>query len=243
MRRRVAFVSGGAKGIGEAIVRKLAACGFSVAVGYNTSASRAESLALELQRGGVNAIATELDVSDPRSIEKAANSAKKYFGFVDTLVCNAGISLVKPFSDCSVEEINRVVAVNLTGTMLLCKAFAGDMTSEGFGRIVNVSSCWGVRGASCEVAYSASKAGVIGFTKSLNAELARSGVLVNAVAPGFINTDMNAHLTAEEVAAFTDGVSLNRVGQPSEVADLVEFLTREKLYVAGETISVDGGLL
>ena len=141
MRRRVAFVSGGAKGIGEAIVRKLAACGFSVAVGYNTSASRAESLALELQRGGVNAIATELDVSDPRSIEKAANSAKKYFGFVDTLVCNAGISLVKPFSDCSVEEINRVIAVNLTGTMLLCKEFAGDMTSEGFGRIVNVSSC------------------------------------------------------------------------------------------------------
>ena len=193
MRRRVAFVSGGAKGIGEAIVRKLAACGFSVAVGYNTSASRAESLALELQRGGVNAIATELDVSDPRSIEKAANSAKKYFGFVDTLV--------------------------------------------------NVSSCWGVRGASCEVAYSASKAGVIGFTKSLNAELARSGVLVNAVAPGFINTDMNAHLTAEEVAAFTDGVSVNRVGQPSEVADLVEFLTRENIYVAGETISVDGGLL
>lgn len=241
--RRVAFVSGGAKGIGEAIVRKLAGCGFSVAIGYNESAGRAEALAIELQRGGVNAIAVKLDLEDGKSIKNAASVAKKYFGFVDTLVNNAGISLVKPYFDCSAEEISRIIAVNLTGAMLLSKEFAPDMASEGFGRIVNISSCWGVRGASCEVAYSASKAGIIGFTKALNAELARSGVTVNAVAPGFIATDMNAHLTAEEVADFTDGVAMNRVGQACEVADAVELLTREKLYIAGETISVDGGLL
>lgn len=241
--RRVAFVSGGAKGIGEAIVRKLAECGFSVAIGYNASEERAEALALELQRGGVNAIAVKLDLADAASIKEAFSAAKKYFGFVDTLINNAGVSLVKPYFDCSEEEINRTISVNLVGAMLLCKEFAPDMVSAGFGRIVNISSCWGVRGASCEVAYSASKAGVIGFTKALNAELARSGVSVNAVAPGFINTDMNAYLTAEEVADFTEGVAANRIGQPSEVADVVELLTREKLYVAGETISVDGGLL
>lgn len=241
--RRVAFVSGGAKGIGEAIVRKLAGCGFSVAIGYNASEERAEALALELQRGGVNAIAVKLDLADAASIKEAFSAAKKYFGFVDTLINNAGVSLVKPYFDCSEEEINRTISVNLVGAMLLCKEFVPDMVSAGFGRIVNISSCWGVRGASCEVAYSASKAGVIGFTKALNAELARSGVSVNAVAPGFINTDMNAHLTPEEVADFTDGVAANRIGQPSEVADVVELLTREKLYVAGETISVDGGLL
>ncbi len=243
MERRVAFISGGAGGIGRAITEKLAGNGFSVAIGYNDSQEKAKSLALDLQCRGVNAIAIKLDLSDLGGIQRAYEQAAAYFGFVDTLVNNAGISLVKPFSDCTNEEIGRVLDVNLRGAMILSRQFSERMVSEGFGRIVNVSSCWGVRGASCEVAYSASKAGLIGFTSALNAELARSGVLVNAVAPGLIKTDMNAGLTEADVNAFLEGVAADRAGEPDEVADAVEFLTRERLYVAGQVISVDGGLL
>ena len=117
------------------------------------------------------------------------------------------------------------------------------MTGEGFGRIVNVSSVWGEYGGSTETLYSAAKAGVIGFTKALNAELARGGVIVNSVSPGFINTSMNAELRNEDVAAFLESVSVGRVGSPEEVAEAVEFLTRENLYVAGANLSVNGGIL
>ena len=171
------------------------------------------------------------------------DECRAYFGFVDTLVNNAGISLIKPLYECAEADFDRVIAVDLKSVFNTCRIFTPDMTGEGFGRIVNVSSVWGEYGGSTETLYSAAKAGVIGFTKALNAELARGGVIVNSVSPGFINTSMNAELRNEDVAAFLESVSVGRVGSPEEVAEAVEFLTRENLYVAGANISVNGGIL
>ena len=243
MERRVALVTGGAKGIGKAIVCALAEQGFSLAIGYNSSEKEATALALDLQKKGVNAIAVKADVSKKEEVEKMYEITKKYFGFVDTLINNAGISLVKPLCDCSEEEYDSVMSTNLKSVFLTCKAYSPDMVSERFGRIVNISSVWGEYGASTEVIYSASKAGIIGFTKALNAELAINGVVVNCVSPGIIATDMNAHLSESEVQEFTKNVSLGRVGTPEEVAKVVELLTRKDVYIAGANISVNGGIL
>lgn len=242
-RRRVALVTGGAKGIGKAIVEKLASVGFSVAVNYNTSEKAAFELVAELQSSGVNALAVQSDVSDYNAVKRMYDECRAYFGFVDTLVNNAGISLIKPLYECTEADFDHVIAVDLKSVFNTCRVFTPDMTSEGFGRIVNVASVWGEYGGSTETLYSAAKAGVIGFTKALNAELAPGGVIVNAVSPGFIDTAMNAELSAADVDAFLESVSVGRVGSPEEVAEAVEFLTREKLYVAGANLSVNGGIL
>lgn len=242
-RRRVALVTGGAKGIGKAITEKLASVGFSVAVNYNTSEKAAFELVAELQSRGVNALAVQADVSDYNAVKRMYDECRAYFGFVDTLVNNAGISLIKPLYECTETDFDRVIAVDLKSVFNTCRIFTPDMTSEGFGRIVNVASVWGEYGGSTETLYSAAKAGVIGFTKALNAELAPGGVIVNAVSPGFINTEMNAELSAADVNAFLESVSVGRVGSPDEVAEAVEFLTREKLYVAGANLSINGGIL
>ena len=236
-------MTGGAKGIGKAIVEKLAEVGFSVAVNYNTSEQAAFEIVAKLQSRGVNALAIKADVSDFNEVKRMYDECRAYFGFVDTLVNNAGISLIKPLYECTETDFDRVIAVDLKSVFNTCRIFTPDMTGEGFGRIVNVSSVWGEYGGSTETLYSAAKAGVIGFTKALNAELARGGVVVNAVSPGFINTSMNAELRNEDVAAFLESVSVGRVGSPEEVAEAVEFLTRENLYVAGANISVNGGIL
>lgn len=242
-RRRVALVTGGAKGIGKAITEKLASVGFSVAVNYNTSEKAAFELVAELQSRGVNALAVQGDVSDYNAVKRMYDECRAYFGFVDTLVNNAGISLIKPLYECTEADFDHVIAVDLKSVFNTCRIFTPDMTSEGFGRIVNVASVWGEYGGSTETLYSAAKAGVIGFTKALNAELAPGGVIVNAVSPGFIDTAMNAELSAADVDAFLESVSVGRVGSPEEVAEAVEFLTREKLYVAGANLSVNGGIL
>ena len=236
-------MTGGAKGIGKAITEKLASVGFSVAVNYNTSEKAAFELVAELQSRGVNALAVQGDVSDYNAVKRMYDECRAYFGFVDTLVNNAGISLIKPLYECTEADFDHVIAVDLKSVFNTCRIFTPDMTSEGFGRIVNVASVWGEYGGSTETLYSAAKAGVIGFTKALNAELAPGGVIVNAVSPGFIDTAMNAELSAADVDAFLESVSVGRVGSPEEVAEAVEFLTREKLYVAGANLSVNGGIL
>ncbi len=243
MERRVALVTGGAKGIGRAIALTLAEKGFSLAINYRTSEDEATALVKQLQERGVNAIAIKADLSKADEVAKTYEITKKHFGFVDTLINNAGVSLVKPLCDCTEEDYDAVMNANLKSVFLTSKAYSPDMVSERFGRIVNISSVWGEYGASTEVIYSASKAGVIGFTKALNAELALNGVIVNCVSPGIIDTDMNSHLTKEEIDSFTQSVSLERVGQPSEVASVVEMLVREELYIAGANISVNGGII
>lgn len=243
MERRVALVTGGARGIGKAIVRRLADCGFSVAVNYNKSERAAFELVAELQSRGVNAIAVKADVSDFGEVKAVFDTCKSYFGIVDTLVNNAGISMIKPLYDCTEVDFDEMIAVNLKSVFNTARIFSPDMVSNGFGRIVNIASVWGECGASTETLYSASKAGVIGFTKALNAELAPSDVLVNSVSPGFIDTEMNSCLSNAEKAEFLKNVPLGRAGSPEEVADAVELLTREKLYIAGANISVNGGIV
>lgn len=241
-RKRTALVTGGAKGIGKAIVKKLASCGFSVAVHYNKSEDKATALVDELQRSGVNAIAVQADLSDYAQTEKLYQLVKAHFGFVDTLINNAGVSLIKPLYECTSKDFDDVINANLRSVFNCCRIFSPDMVSETFGRIVNIASVWGEYGASTETIYSASKAGVIGFSKALNAELALNGVIVNCVSPGFIDTDMNAHLSNEERDAFLESVSLARAGKAEEVADVVELLTRKDLYIAGADIPVNGGI-
>ena len=241
--RRVALVTGGAKGIGRAIVLALAKEGFSIAVNYKTSEKEALALVSELQSKGVNAIAVQADLSKMDEVKKMHETLKGYFGFVDTLINNAGVSLIKPLYECTEKDYDAVMDNNLRSAFNTCSVFSPDMVSNGFGRIVNIASIWGERGASSEVLYSTSKAGLIGLTKALNAELAINGVIVNSVSPGMIDTDMNAHLSKEETDEFLLGVSLGRVGKPTEVASVVELLTRKELYIAGENISVNGGML
>lgn len=242
-RKRVALVTGGAKGIGKAIALKLADAGFSLAINYRTSEKEANELVSYLQSRGVNALAICADVSKRDEVKKMYETCKAYFGFVDTVINNAGVSQYKMFCDCTDGDYDFVMNNNLRSAVNVCSLFSPDMVSNNFGRIVNISSVWGEQGASMEVLYSASKAGVIGLSKALNAELAPSGVIVNAVTPGFIDTDMNAHLSTEDVDAFTQSVSVGRIGKPSEVADVVELLTRRDLYIAGAVIPVNGGLL
>ena len=241
-RKRTALVTGGAKGIGKAIALKLAECGFSLAVHYNTSKEQAYALVNELQNRGVNAIAVQADLTDYAQTQKMYEQVKAHFGFIDTLVNNAGVSLIKPLYECTTQDFDTVINANLRSVFNCCKIFSPDMVSETFGRIVNIASIWGEVGASTETIYSASKAGVIGFTKALNSELAINGVIVNSVSPGLIDTDMNAHLSDDEKTAFLSCVSMGRIGKVEEVASVVELLTREELYIAGADIPVNGGL-
>ncbi len=233
------LITGGARGIGRAITRAFAAAGYATAITYCASDKEAKKLKEEFD--------TEIyrcDFRDPAALEELIRSIRGGFpsGF-DVLVNNAGISARKMIQDVTREEWNDMLNVHLTAPFFLSREFAGDMIRRGRGRIVNISSVWGKLGASCEVPYSAVKAGVIGMTKAMAKELAPSGILVNCVCPGAVDTDMNADLTAKEKEDFSEEVPLGRFGTPEEVARAVLFLAGEdSAYITGQAISVDGGL-
>lgn len=230
------LVTGGGRGIGEAIVRALSK-NYKVAFTYNHSEEKARALEKELN-GRVKAF--KCDVSSSADVNRAIDEIRTSFGKIHMLVNNAGVSGSKLFQDITDEEWARVTGVNLNGTFYVTRAVVPDMINAGFGRIVNVSSMWGISGASMETSYSASKAGVIGLTKALAQELAPSGITVNAVAPGAIDTDMMKEYAPEEISAFASTVPLGRLGTPEEIASAVEFLLSAS-YVTGEILSVTGG--
>lgn len=241
-RYRTAFVTGGAGGIGGSICRTLSQEGYRVAIGYRTGKDRARTLADELCANGGRAIAVACDVTSYQAICAAKKQIGQIFGRVDTVVNNAGSAAYRMFGDETAESIANTVAVDLTGAIFVCRAFAPDMVGDMFGRIVNISSVWGVCGAAMEAVYSAAKAGTIGFTKALAAELAPSGITVNAVSPGFIDTTMNARFTLAERDAVLDEIPACRFGAPDDVACAVRFLASEEAgYVTGQNIVVAGG--
>lgn len=228
------LITGGSRGIGEAIVR-LAVGKYRVAFTYNTSGERAEKLAQE-----VGAKAYKCDVSSSAQVDELIGKINKDFGGVDLLVNNAGVAQDKLFQDITDEDWRHMMGVNLDGTFFVTRAVVPHMISSGFGRIVNVASMWGTDGASMETHYSASKAGVIGLTKALAKELAPSGVTVNAVAPGAIDTDMMKTYTEDELKDFVSQIPFGRLGKPEEVAEAVLFLLSAN-YITGEILSIRGG--
>lgn len=231
----VVVVTGGTGAIGYAIAKEYAATD-DVIITYNSREDEALRISSELHCKAVQA-----DVSDRESVDRAAAEILREYGHVDVLVNNAGISQIKLFTDTTCDDWQRMIGINLTGCFNMTQAVAGPMISRKSGAIVNISSVWGVHGASCEVAYSASKAGVIGFTKALAKELGASGITVNCIAPGVIESPMNsAHLSQEDLAELCEQTPLMRLGRAEEVAKAVRALVDNR-FITGQVLGVDGG--
>lgn len=239
-----AVVTGGSRGIGLAISRALAADGYRLAILYAGREKDALKAYEELRAGGTDTEIYQCDVADTAQVQQVSEEILKRFGHVDVLVNNAGIAQIKLFTDTTEEDWDRMMNVNVKGIFNTCSALVPQMISQKKGRIINLSSMWGIAGASCEVAYSASKSAVIGFTKALAKELGPSGITVNCVAPGVIDTEMNAGLDGETMEALRNEIPLERIGSPSDVAGAVSFLASENAaYITGQVLSVDGGIL
>ncbi len=239
---KTVIVTGGAKGIGAAISSLFAKEGYNVVINYNTSEREANRLKSELCFKGFNVEIFKADISNPDEAKSLVNYAYSVFGSVDVLINNAGVAQQKLFTDISISDWNKMISVDLTGAFNCSKAVTPLFIRQHSGNIVNISSVWGLVGASCEVHYSAAKAGIIGMTKALAKELGPSGVRVNCVAPGVINTEMNNHLSKADLCALSDETPLCRNGETSEVAEAVFFLASDKAsFITGQILSVDGG--
>ena len=241
----VALITGGAGGIGRAISVYFARRGYDVALQYNSGKERAEALATEIRsQFQVQAVAVQADFQDELSVKDMYEKVSLAIGAPDILVNNAGIAEQRLFTDVSAQEWQKMVNINLSAAFYLCQCAVPYMIKKQKGAIVNISSMWGISGASCEVAYSATKAGIIGMTKALARELGPSGIRVNCVAPGVINTEMNAVHSEETMALLAEETPLCRIGKPEEVATAVYFLASEEAsFITGQTLCVDGGFL
>lgn len=239
---RTVLITGGAKGIGAACAEHFARLGCNVVINYFTSETSAKNLQKELSDRGYNVLTVKADVSSKPQVEKMFELADKTFGGVDILINNAGISKIGIFNDFSEEDYDNIFDVNMKSAYLCSKYAVSHMLKKHWGRIINISSMWGLVGASCEVPYSASKAALIGFTKSLAKELAPSGITVNSLAPGFIDTDMNAHISEQDRTDFIESIPISRAGIPMEVAHAAAFFADERSsYITGQVLAVDGG--
>lgn len=244
--RRAAVVTGSTRGIGREIARELAAAGMNVVVNSSSEKSlpAAEALAAEIAgRFGVEAVAVAANVADEAEANALIAAATDAFGRVDVLVNNAGITRDGLAARMGDEDFDAVIDINLKGTFHCCRAAAKVMMKQRWGRIVNLSSVVGVYGNAGQVNYAASKAGVIGMTKTLAKELARRNITANAVAPGFIATDMTDALSDSQKEAIVGRIGSGRLGEPADIAHLVRFLASDEAsYITGQVICVDGGM-
>ncbi|MEA5469233.1 3-oxoacyl-[acyl-carrier-protein] reductase [Spirulina sp. 06S082] len=242
MKEKVAIVTGASRGIGRAIALALAAEGAKVAVNYARSRHSADEVVAEITAAGGEAIALQGDVSQPDQVENLIGETKSKFGRIDVLVNNAGITRDTLLLRMKLEDWQAVIDLNLTGVFLCSKAVSKLMLKQRSGRIINIASVAGQMGNPGQGNYSAAKAGVIGFTKTIAKEMASRGVTVNAVAPGFIETDMTNDLKADEILKY---IPLGRYGQPEEIAGMVRFLAADPAaaYITGQVFNVDGGMV
>ncbi|MDR1906095.1 MAG: SDR family oxidoreductase [Clostridiales bacterium] len=242
--KKTVLITGASRGIGASTAEAFAADGYSVIINYNKSKEKAEAVKAKILSGGGSAEIFKCDVSDEKRVREMTAFAMECYGSVDVLVNNAGIAHYGLFTDLKSAEWKRLCDVNITGALNASKAALEYMIPKKSGNIINISSVWGVSGASCEVAYSTVKAAVIGFTKALSKELGLSGIRVNCIAPGVIDTDMNKNLTEDEISFLKSRTSLNAVGIPSDIAKTALFLASEDArYITGQVITVDGGFI
>ncbi len=240
MRRNAVLVTGSSRGIGKAIALKFAKEGFNVIINCAHHENELLLVKEELESYNVSCFAFAGDMGNFEEVKHMITLAKQQFGNIDILVNNAGISHVGLFTDTDIHTWNRIIATNLTSVYNCCNLVVPDMIARQKGKIINISSVWGSVGASCEVAYSASKGGINAFTKALAKELAPSNIQVNAVACGAIDTRMNHFLNEEELSALIEDIPANRLGKTNEVADFVFQLAAGNDYLNGQIIHLDG---
>lgn len=237
---KTAIVTGGAKGIGAAIVKRLVSDGYRVALCYNSSAEKAEVLCSEADG---NCRAYKLDITDSNAVKSVFADIENNYGEISVLVNNAGIAEQALFTDITDGMWHRMIETNLSGTFYCCRAVLPYMIHRKNGKIINISSIWGEIGGSCEVHYSAAKAGIIGMTKALAKEVGPSGITVNCVSPGVILTDMTSHFDEQTMSELKSETPLNRIGTPEDVAGAVAFLASSNAdFITGQDVAVNGGM-
>ena len=241
---KTVFVTGASRGIGKEVALKFADKGYNIVINYVSSKTNVEELKEEFEKKGVKALIMQADVTNKEAIEELVKKAIEEFGQIDVLVNNAGITKDNLLMRMSEEEFDKVIEINLKGTYIVTKAVTKYMMKKRKGSIINLSSVVGVAGNAGQCNYAASKAGIIGFTKSVAKELASRNIRANAVAPGFIETDMTAILSDEVKENIHNQIPLKRMGTAKEVADLIYFLgSDESAYITGQVINIDGGMV
>ena len=244
LKGKTAVVTGGSRGIGKSIALELASKGANVVVNYTKNIESAEAVVREIKAMGVSGMAIKADVSNNAEVENLVNEVLNTFGSIDILVNNAGITRDNLIIRMTEKDFDDVINTNLKGAFICTKAVSKVMIKQKAGKIINISSVVGIIGNAGQCNYAAAKAGLIGFTKSMAKELAKRGINVNAVAPGFIETDMTSKLPEKVKEEFINNIPLTRIGKPQDIAKTVLFLASEYSdYITGQVINIDGGMV